>query len=261
MTQWAALVSGFGWLFGILPVLFFLPLLFPDGRLPSRRWRPLLWFIIATMAFLFLALAFGSPTVTGSTEDIEMPNPLYVEALERITDPRPVFGVLLIGVFGLSVASVFVRFRGAGGVERQQIKWVAFGFLAAFLRDQRRRDSSVNRRSPALRRWTRLSRSCPISIAIVVLRFRLYDLDIVVRKTLLFALLALFARSSTWPSWSVIGAWLGRGSSILTMLAAVLVAVTFQPVRTRLSRLADRLVYGRRAFPYEVLDGILRADR
>ena len=251
VTQWAALVSGFGWLFGILPVLFFLPLLFPDGRLPSRRWRPLLWFIVATLVFLFVALAFGSPTVTGSSEDIEMPNPLYVEALGRITIPDPVFGVLLIGVFGLSVASVFVRFRGAGGVERQQIKWVAFGFLAGFL--------AINGADligePTLSAIVGgLGFSLlPISIGIAVLRFRLYDLDIVVRKALVFALLALFATSIYVALVVGIGAWLGRGSSILTMLAAVVVAVTFQPVRTRLSRFADRLVYGRRASPYEVL--------
>ncbi|MGZ8571769.1 MAG: hypothetical protein ACXWW5_06035, partial [Actinomycetota bacterium] len=251
LTQWAALVSGFGWLFGILPVLFFLPLLFPDGRLPSRRWRPLLWLIVATLVFLFLALAFGTSTVTGSSEDLEMANPLYVEVLGQITIPDAVFGLLLVGVFGLSVASVFVRFRGADGVERQQIRWVAFGFLAAFIAI----NGSDLIKEPTLSAlvgglgFTLL----PISIGIAVLRFRLYDLDIVVRKALVFGLLALFATLVYVALVVGIGAWLGRGSSFLTMLAAVVVAVTFQPVRARFSRFADRLVYGRRATPYEVL--------
>ena len=165
--------------------------------------------------------------------------------------PDPVFGVLLIGVFGLSVASVFVRFRGAGGVERQQIKWVAFGFLAAFLAINGA-DLIGEPTLSALVGGLGFS-LLPISIGIVVLRFRLYDLDIVVRKALVFALLALFTTLVYVALVVGIGAWLGRGSSILTMLAAVVVAVTFQPVRTRLSRFADRLVYGRRASPYEVL--------
>ncbi len=251
LTPWAALVSGFGWLFGILPVLFFLPLLFPDGRLPSRRWRPLLWFMVATLLVLFVWLALGSSTVTGSSEDIEMANPLYVEALGQISIPDAVFGSLLVVVFGLSVASIFVRFRGADGVERQQIKWVAFGFLAAFI--------AINGADliaePTLSSlvgglgFTLL----PVSIGVAVLRFHLYDLDIVVRKALVFGLLALFATLVYVALVVGIGAWLGRGSSFLTMLAAVVVAVTFQPVRTRFSRFADRLVYGRRATPYEVL--------
>ena len=93
----------------------------------------------------------------------------------------------------------------------------------------------------------------PASIGVAILRFHLYDLDVVVRKTVLYAALAVFATVVYLAIVVGVGAWLGRGSSFLTMVAAVVVAVTFQPVRTLLTRLADRVVYGRRATPYEVL--------
>ena len=94
----------------------------------------------------------------------------------------------------------------------------------------------------------------PLSIGIAVLRFHLYDLDVVVRKTLIYGAFALFATLiylGARGRASVSGS--GRDNSFLTMVAAVVVAVTFQPARARLTRFANRLVYGKRATPYEVL--------
>jgi signal transduction histidine kinase len=245
------LLSSFGWLFGILPVLFLLPLLFPDGHLPSARWRPFLWFILASLALMFVGLAFGEPVVTGSTDRARLPNPLYIEALDRVRIPDPVFGLLYFGIFATSVVSLFVRFRGSSGTARQQIKWVAFGvlagFIAAFLGE-----AIADPLLSALVGGAGFL-AFPASIGIAILRFHLYDLDVVVRKTVLYAALAVFATLVYLAVVVGVGAWLGRGSSLLTMVAAVVVAVTFQPVRTRLTRLADRLVYGKRATPYEVL--------
>ncbi len=99
----------------------------------------------------------------------------------------------------------------------------------------------------------RRSSCCPLTIGLAVLRYRLYDLDVVVRKTVVYALLAVFASAVYLAIVVGAGAWLGRDSSFLTMLAAVIVAVTFQPVRARVTRFANRLVYGKRASPYEVL--------
>jgi signal transduction histidine kinase len=93
----------------------------------------------------------------------------------------------------------------------------------------------------------------PLSIGIAILRFHLYDLDVVVRKAVVYAALALFATGVYIGLVVGLGAWLGRGDSFLTMVAAVIVAVTFQPVRGVLTRFANRLVYGKRATPYEVL--------
>ncbi len=250
MTQLLALLSGFGWLFGILPVLFLLPLLFPDGRLPSPRWKPFLWWILGMLFLLFVSLTFGSPTVSTSSDTIVLDNPAYLEVLE-IAIPDAFFAVLYFGTWAVSVASVFIRFRRAGGVERQQIKWVAFGLLAAFIAiflSDFVDDATLSAIVGGVGFL-----AFPISIGVAVLRFHLYDLDVVVKRTVVYAALALFATLVYLSVVVGVGAWLGRGDSLLTMIAAVIVAVSFQPVRAGFTKLADRLVYGRRATPYEVL--------
>ncbi|MBA3689902.1 MAG: hypothetical protein H0W82_00630 [Actinobacteria bacterium] len=246
-----AFLTNFGWLLGILPVLFILPLLFPDGRLPSPRWRPFLWVVLGFLGILAVSLLLGQETLTGSVESAEIANPLYVEAVGRIPSLDPVVFASLPLLFGLSVASLFLRFRRSSGGERQQIKWVAFGLTAgligfvigSFIRDP---VTSAFVSGPAFLAF-------PISIGIAVLRFHLYELDLVMKKTVVYAALALFATLIYLGIVVGLGTWLGRGSSFFTMVAAVTVAVFFQPVRTLLTRFANRVVYGRRATPYEVL--------
>ena len=177
MTQLLGLLSSFGWLFGILPVLFLLPLLFPDGHLPSPRWRPFLWWILGMLFVLFIALTLGSSTVSTSSDTIVLANPLHIEALERLTIPDAVFAVLYFGTWAVSVASVFIRFRRAGGVERQQIKWVAFGLLAAFVAILL--SDSVDDATLSAVVGAAGFLAFPISIGIAVLKFHLYDLDVV----------------------------------------------------------------------------------
>jgi len=251
LAQTMGLVSASGWLIGIFPVVFLLPLLFPDGRLPSPRWRPFLWFIVGSIAVLFVSLVLGNQVLTGSNDAAKVPNPLYINALGGFKIPDLVFAVIYFGSFATSVISLFLRFRGSSGIERQQFKWVAFGFLAAFvaavlgdLIDDPTLNSIVSGGGFL---------AFPVSIGIAVLRFHLYDLDVVVRKAVLYAALAVFATLVYLAVVIGVGTWLGRDSSFLTMVAAVVVALTFQLVRTRLTRFADRLVYGKRATPYEVL--------
>ena len=109
------LFSSFGWLFGILPVLFLLPLLFPDGRLPSSRWKPFLWFIFATLTVMFVGLAFGEPMLSGSNEATKIPNPLHVGTLDGFRIPDAVFGIIYFGIFATSVGSLFMRSGGRTG--------------------------------------------------------------------------------------------------------------------------------------------------
>jgi signal transduction histidine kinase len=246
----AALTNNIGWVLGILPVLFLLPLLFPDGRLPSPRWRPYLWFVIAFLVFVGLDLLFGQRRLS-PTDGVSLANPLFLEPLGQLPSIDPVIGVLYPGLLLTSVISLFLRFRRSAGVERQQIKWAAFGFTAALVGVT----ASDFVRAPILSAVIGGAAflAFPLSIAIAVLRFRLYDLDVVVKKAVVYAALAVFATVVYAALVVGLGAWLGQGDSFLTMLAAVIVAVTFQPVRARLTRLANRLVYGRRATPYELL--------
>ncbi|MGZ8598223.1 MAG: sensor histidine kinase, partial [Actinomycetota bacterium] len=215
------------------------------------RWKPFLWWIVGMQFVLFIALTLGSSTVSTSSDTIVLDNPLYIDALGRFAIPDAAFAVLYFGTWAVSVASVFMRFRRAGGVERQQIKWVAFGLLAAFIAIALS-DFVEDATLSAIVGGVGFL-AFPISIGVAVLRFHLYDLDVVVKRAVVYAALALFATLVYLAVVVGVGAWLGRGSSLLTMVAAVIVAVTFQPVRARLTKLADRLVYGRRATPYEVL--------
>jgi signal transduction histidine kinase len=250
-AQIGAILNSCTWLLGLVPIIFLLPLLLPDGRLPSRRWRPFLWFVLATLAVLVVLVLLGDRTLTGSSNRARVPNPLYVPAIGRIPPIDPVFGILFPVIFALSGLSLFLRFRRSRGAERQQIKWVVFGVGIAFIGIV----VSGSFRDPVANAVVNAGGflAFPLSIGIAVLRFHLYDLDVVVRKTVVYAALALFATLVYLAIVVGLGASLGQGNSFLTMVAAVVVAISFQPVRGWLTRFANRLVYGKRATPYEVL--------
>ncbi len=247
----AAFSNSFGWLFGILPAVFLLPLLFPDGHLPSSRWRPLVWLIGVFLTLLGLSLLFGQKILTGSS-DVGVANPFYIEAVGRLPSLDPVIAALFPGIFLASLVSLVMRFRRSSGVERQQIKWVVFAFGVALVGLVSTSYSSNETIVTAVVGGLTFL-LLPTSIGIAILRFHLYDLDVVVRKTVVYAAFAVFATLVYLAVVVGLGATLGRGNSFLTMVAAVVVAVTFQPVRARLTRFANRLVYGKRATPYEVL--------
>ena len=254
-TGWWLVLCGYlnnaGWLFGILPTIFLLPLLFPDGHLPSARWRPFLWLVVGFLVIVAIDLTFGQRTLTGSTE-AGVRNPFYIDAVGRLPSLDPVIAVLFPLIFATSVMSLVLRFRRSTGVERQQIKWVVFGFavaLVGFISTMFSTQENIV--SAVIGGGTFLL--LPVSIGVAVLRFHLYDLDVVVRKTLIYGAFALFATVIYLAVVVGVGVWLGRDNSFLTMVAAVVVALTFQPARARLTRFANRLVYGKRATPYEVL--------
>ena len=243
------LMNNFGWLLGILPVIFILPLLFPNGHLPSPRWRPLLWGTIAFLAVVGVTLIFGQPRLTGSNENIDVANPFFVHRV--ILDS--VIGLLFPVVFLASIGSLFLRFRRSAGIERQQIKWVAFGLAFAFVTiivgDFVLSGSGVLAAVVAGAGFL----AFPVSIGVAVLRFRLYDLDVVVRKTVVAGVLAAFV-GVVYAAFVAAGSLLvGSNDTTIAVVAAVVLAVAFQPVRIRARRFADRLVYGKRANPYEVL--------
>jgi signal transduction histidine kinase len=176
---------------------------------------------------------------------------LYIRAIGRLPDLDPLFGTLFPLLFAVSAVSLVLRFHRSKGVERQQIKWVAFGLPVALVGIFVSNYSDPTLVGAVLGAIGFLA--FPVSIGIAILRFHLYDLDVVVRKTVVYAALALFATLVYLALVVGLGAWLGRGSSLLTIVAAVVVAAAFQPVRARLNRFANRLVYGRRATPYQVL--------
>ena len=252
-----ALLSTIGWLVGIFPVLLFLPLLFPDGHLPSARWRPFAWVCIGVLVFLGLALTIGEKVLTGSGTDVEIQNPLYVSSIGGRGIPDAVISLLLVGLLAGSVLSLVLRFRRSQGVERQQIKWVALavGFIAASFfvstiagaigLNEDLIDSIVSGLGFLL---------LPVSVAIAILQFHLYDLDVVVKKALVAGAVVLLVIAAYGLVVGALGiATTDQTSSGSVFIVALLLGLAFRPVAGFARRIADRLVYGSRATPYEVL--------
>jgi signal transduction histidine kinase len=243
------LSTGLTWI--PLPTLMviFLPLEFPTGRLLSRRWRPFAW---AGIAFLLLRVVDGlfDPANAGSglpghKSPIAFPSPVW--------GPLLALGLLLLlaGCVG-SIASLVVRYRRAGGDERHQIKWFLF---AACLLPLPFVVHDINLPlSNAL--FPIVVTAVPVAIAIAIMKYRLYDIDVVINRTLVYGALALFITAVYVAIVVGIGALVGSGGKpnlALSIIATAIVAVAFQPVRERVQRVANRLVYGKRATPYEVL--------
>ena len=253
----AALVSTLGWLVGIFPVILFLPLLFPDGHLPSRRWVPFAWLCVAALGFLAVALTLGEEVLTGSTEEVVVANPLFVPALGRVEIPDVVISILLVGLLFGSVASLLIRFRRSSGVERQQIKWVTLAvaalvgsFLLSTIAGAIGLDEGLVDTVLSGIAFTAL----PVSVAVAVLQYHLYDLDVVVKKALVAGTLVLLVIGAYAAVVGLLGVITsGNESSGSVFVVALLLGLAFRPVTRFARRVADRIVYGRRATPYEVL--------
>jgi signal transduction histidine kinase len=253
---YAAWYSSFSWVTFIAPIGIFLVLTFPDGRLPSRRWRPVLWLASAGIVCALTGMSLAPGKLEGAP--VEMENPLGVDAK----------GLLIVGWSGiltlfaciiLSALSLVVRYRRSRGDDRQQLKWfvsavgltVGLFFLAW----------PAGLVSPAVTKafeamsvfgWAAL----PVAAGVAILRYRLYEIDVVINKALVFGALAAFVTAVYLAIVVGIGTLAGRagGSNVvLSILATAVVAVAFQPVREWARRLANRLVYGHRATPYDVL--------
>ena len=250
--------------------LLFVVLLFPDGRLPSRRWRPVLWALIVVVLSWAAQLLQTGTTINGgmssalSATGVAYPNPFGVLPRHGWFSGflQVVFFLALVAVV-LVVVSVFVRRRGAGTELRQQLAWLGYvGVLtvvvpaALVVADPLFTGGNSSVIGELF--WGTLIIipivGIPLACAVAVLKYRLYDLDVVVKKTVVAGVMAA-AFTVIYALVVVgVGAVTGRpGSSALTFAAAVLAAVVLQPVRARAGLLADRLVYGRRASPYEVL--------
>jgi signal transduction histidine kinase len=239
--------------------------LLPDGHAPSRRWRTAL--IVATVDSIVLAIsiAFGpGPLSLGANgaNYLALNNPLGLGILQPFSANAPVGALFwFLGLAMLLLASVapLLRMRRARGDERQQLKWIAYAVLltAAGI------VITVFLAGPVLPSWTfdvpivlGFGLALPVAIGIAIFKHRLYDIDMVISRTLVYGSLAVFITVVYVGIAVGIGALVGGGGKPnlgLSILATAIVAVGFQPVRERVQRVANRLVYGKRATPYEVL--------
>lgn len=257
-TGWPPFVA-----LALFPAIF---LLFPTGHLPSRRWRPI--GLAYTVALLVLVAGYVVQPSTQKFGGVPVSNPLGIDAISGVVNV--VLGsagfVILICALASFVALV-VRYRGSGAQERQQIRWLLYvGAIAALATVGAVVTGSITDSDPA--RWEHswlkivgtvcfygfvasLMLGIPIACVIAILKYRLYELDRVVRRTAILAILAV-AITGVYVAIVSLAGTLVHGN-VAPLVAASVVAVVFQPLRDRTRRLADRLVYGDRATPYEVL--------
>jgi signal transduction histidine kinase len=244
-AAWVAnLILGSHLLFLVIGLLL---LLFPDGRLPSPRWRWLLWYGAFVYGVLAVTAALWSVDVTG----------IFARPLHPLLPGQAVarevaapFLAIQLTVVAACVAALIMRFRRARGDERQQLRWFVYTVtvvIAAVV-------ISIVVIFGNGRYSLALFSLIPIPIAVAVLKYRLYDLDLVISKTIVFGTLAVFITAIYAATVAGAGALAGRrGSLALAAVAAAVIAVAFQPLRERVQHLANRIVYGRHATPYEVL--------
>jgi signal transduction histidine kinase len=245
-----------------LGLLFVILLLFPDGRLPSRRWRSVLGGLVVVMAG-GLILSVVNPTpgnldIGNNGSDI---SPLAIRGADGVVNALTTpYNIVLYSIGALAVASIFVRLRGADSERRHQIRWVAYAAGLALVLYV---FAGLGPNSPSgallvllLVGVTVAGVAVPVAIGIAVMKYRLYDIDVVISRTLVYGSLAVCI-TAVYVSIAVgLGALVGSGGKPnlgLSVLATALVAVGFQPVRERVQRVANRLVYGKRATPYEAL--------
>jgi len=249
------------WLVFPMGLVLFLFLLFPDGRFQSRRWRWLGW-VAATFTTAGVILNMVQPTVrlAGSPA---IRNPLAVKALSGVSnDNSLVWFILFLGGLGILVAAMvgtILRTRRSTGELRQQLRWL--GYAAGVTATCLVADFVVNIFVPDLPEgWhdlvivLGLGVAVPVSCGIAILKHGLYDLDVVVSKTVVYGVVAAFFTAVYVAVVVGIGTAIGSTRNpFLTVLAAALIALAFNPVRDRAKRFANRMVYGKRATPYEVL--------
>jgi len=240
--------------------LVFVLLVFPDGRLPSRRWRPAAWFVAAVYALEAVAFVARASRVWR--------DPFAPQSQGWDPGLHSALFVLWPAATVVAGAALITRFVRSSGEERLQLKWFATAAglvvvtiipLAEAPQISSLPDTGVSA-IPPLKVLFCLALVCLwAAIAVAILKYKLYGIDIVISKALQYGTLAVFISAVYAGLVAGIGTLAGdRRSPLLSAIAAVVVTVTFHPVQLRAARLANRVVYGRRASPYQVLSEFAR---
>ena len=244
---WAmAWFSGWLWVPGIMLLLVFVPLYYPNGRLVTRRWQ---WLALLAACFCLAGAVYHAlrPGVMQNSGGIV--NPLGIEAL------RPFLGLgkTLLGAFFFplifaSAASLVVRYMRSGSVERQQIKWLAFAALLIpvwFLTN-----TPIEAVSPHLflvMDTLVVFTLVPLAAGMAILKYRLYEIDIIINRTLVYgsltAVLAVSYEGGIVALQHVFRLVSAQESEVAVVVTTLVIAAMFEPLRRRIQDLVDRRFY------------------
>ncbi|HXA42929.1 MAG TPA: GAF domain-containing sensor histidine kinase [Candidatus Solibacter sp.] len=234
-----------GWSTGFPLLFILLPLVFPDGHLVSRRWRVAVWLAVSTILVTVVSTMLAGNTTGSNLTGWDLVFGLLA---------GPISGVVMLALIVSAVVSLVLRYRRADSDRRHQLKWfvgaIAIAGVAA-IPEFAGNSSFVSGLGLVVGLTV-----VPMAIAVAVLRYRLYDIDVIISRALVYATLAALITAIYVGIVVGIGNVVGSGGKpnlALSIVATAVVAVGFQPARERLQRLANRLIYGLRATPYEVL--------
>ncbi len=268
---WVTAWSSWVWL---VLVTVYLPLLFPTGRLPSRRWRAVSWLgaVALVLGVLSVALDNGDLNLPGG----EVDNPVaFGPGTEPLAAMAVAGNVCLAACLLLGGACIVVRFRSAAGPEREQLKWFALagvGVLAAAAL------ALVGELFPGVAGTQRVGMvgwvlfvaaafvGLPLAIGLAILRYRLYEIDVVINRTLVYGALTAVLGSAYLGSvllLQLVLAPVTSQSDIAVAGSTLAVAALFRPARTAIQRAVDRRFYRRRYDAQRTVDafaGRLRAQ-
>ena len=256
LEQW---LSNWVWLPAqILPVTFVF-LLFPDGHLLSPRWRLVGWAAgLGLLSLMFVLAAHPGPVAEWGTR----PNPFGIAGAESVLEMVETVGSALLAAGSVgSLLSIVVRFRRSRGGERAQMKWLVYTaamilavsvlaiplWLSGSLATSRAMEWSITLTNV-------MTLSIAVAATVAIVRYRLYDIDVVINRTLVYGIMTGVVLSIYGVVVGGVGVLLQTETNWLaTLLATGLVAVLFQPIHRRLQRGVNRLLYGQRDEPFEVL--------
>jgi len=249
MTEWI-------WAPGLGLILVFLPLLFPDGRPPSHRWRPVGWLgglsigLICVLTSIVLWPERGPALVRPGAfaSEVEEWRSALLDWMYTLALP-----LLLLAGFG-AVISLLVRFRRARGDERQQIKWFASAAALSLVWISVFGQSNFGGLPGAIVALSVLLviTSIPVATGIAILRYRLYDIDLLINRTLVYgsltAMLALLYFGGVATTQAIFGALSGQEEQpqLAVVVSTLAIAALFTPLRRRIQGFIDRRFYRRK---------------
>jgi hypothetical protein len=246
------LLSNTAWLLFLVPILTLLPLLFPTGRPLSPRWGWLVWITIGGMALLWLGEMLR-PSVTVS-EGLVLENPYGMAAVAPWVEWGNTAGLFVLMLVALlSVVSLVIRYRHGGGQARAQIRWFALGatlnLVALLASELLGVDNELV--------FALLFSVMPIAVALAIFKYRLYDIDLLIRRTLVYstltALLALVYFSSVVLLQFLFTRRTGEESTVAIVVSTLLIAALFTPLRRRVQRVIDRRFFRHKYDAQQVL--------
>ena len=255
----AAWILSWGWILAV-GLIVFLALLFPDGRLPSRRWR---WFAWLSLLLIFTGAVWGAFTPGLILSLGHINNPLGVEGLPNVWKLTQTLMLTLIFV---SAVSLVVRLRRARGVERQQIKW--FTYTAVVASSAALLTYTISEPIGAL--WLRWVEyvvmqialiGMPISMGIAILRYRLYEIDTIINRTLVYvtltAILAAVYFGGVAATQTIFRTLTNQEQlpQLVVVASTLVIAALFNPLRRRIQSFIDRNFYRRKYDAAKALEG------